>query len=223
MTTIAVIARSALRAAGGVMSTGGIAVFFAVLLGSLFGIALAPVPQAAQAAAPAIIWLCTLVAATLSLEPVWHRPLSSGRFDLLLLSGVSPLALVAGTVLAQWCAVGVPLALAGGILALVFGVPLGVLPLVGASLALATFYLCLTGALAAVMTHGARQPGVLMVVVIMPLQVPMLLLSLMAVERAQLDTAVVNAYVYLQVALVLFAAPLVLAGAGWLLRAHHSR
>lgn len=207
-----------MRTGGGMLSTGGLAAFFALLAASLFGIALAPLPQASAAAAPAVIWLCVLVAATVSLETVWHRPLSDGKFDLLLLSGVPALTVTAAMTLAHWLMAGVPLIVTGGALGVMLALPVAALPALTASLCCATLYLSLTGAIAALLTHGARQPGVLLVVLILPLQLPMLLLALMAVERALLDPAALNSYVYLQAALLVFALPLLAGGAAWLLR-----
>lgn len=217
------VTRMALRSGGGVVSTGGMAAFFAVLVASLFGIALAPMPDTITLAGPAVIWLCVLLSATLSLEAVWHRPLSDGRIDILLLSGVDALSLTTATMLAHWLLTGLPLVLAGCVLAGVFALPAAVLPVVVLSLVCATLYLSATGALAAILTHGARQPGILMVVLILPVQLPMLLLALMASERALLDPSVLNPYVYLQVALVLFALPLVCGGAAWVMRFQLSR
>ncbi len=218
MSAFFALLRVTLRSGGGVVSTGGMAVFFTVLVGSLFGIALAPIPDVMRDAAPAIIWLCALLAATLSLETLWHRRLASGQIDLLLLSGVSSLAVAGSGIAAHWLLVGLPLVLAGLVLALVFALPVMVVPVLLVSLLCATLYLSLTGAMAAMLTYGARMPGILMVVLILPLQVPMLLLALMAVARAMLDPAIFNPYVYLQVALLLFALPLLAGGAAWLLR-----
>ncbi len=210
--------RTALRAHGGLFSTGGMAAFFAVLVASLFAIALAPLPQAMTAAGPAVIWLCAVLSATLSLEAVWHRPLADGRMDVLLLSGVAPLPVVAATVAAHWLLTGLPLLAAMAALFVAFNLPLVMLAVMMLSLVCATLYLSLTGAVAALVTHGARQPGILMVVLILPLQLPMLLLGLMAGERALLDPSAFNPYVYLQAAVLVFALPLVLGGAAWLLR-----
>ena len=223
MSVFCALVRAGLRSGGGFVSTGGMAMFFAILVGSLFGIALAPMPQTIAAAGPAVIWLCALLSATLSLEAVWHRPLSDGRMDMIVLSGVEPFALTSATILSHWLLTGLPLIAAGLVLSFVFALPTAVLPVLALSLVCATLYLSLTGAIAALLTHGARQPGILMVVLILPVQLPMLLLALMAGERALLDPAVLNPYVYLQGALLLFTLPLLAGGAAWVLRFQLSR
>lgn len=222
MNAFMALVSSVLRGRGG-LSTGGMAVFFALLIASLFGIALAPQPQTMVMAGPAVIWLCALLSATLSLEAVWHRPLSDGRFDLMVIAGVCPVTLVGATTVAHWLMTGVPLVIAACVLLFIFALPAALLPVLIVSLLVATLYLSLTGAVAALLTHGARQPGILMVVLILPLQLPMLLLALMAVERAMLDPAVLNPYVCLQAAMLLFAFPLLVGGAAWLLRFQLSR
>lgn len=218
MKVFCAVVKSAIGSAGGMVSTGGMAAFFAVLVASLFGIALAPVPQLATLAAPAVIWLCVLLSATLSLEAVWHRPLLAGKLDLLLMSGVPSYIITAAVTCAHWLLAGLPLVLAGFVLSFVFALPVATLLVLLVSLCCATLYLSLTGAMAALLTYGARQPGVLMVVLILPLQLPMLLLALMAGERALLDPAGLNPYVYLQAALLVFALPLLSGAAAWLLR-----
>lgn len=212
---------SSLVAGGGLVQTGGVAVAFALLVGSMFGIALGVMPEISARAAPAVVLLCAMLAAMLSLEAVWHRPLATGRVDLLVLSGRSPLEVVSAMIAAHWLLAGVPLACAAVLLAVMLNMAVTVTVFV--AVLLATFYLSVTGAVAALLTHGARYGGVLLVVLVLPLQVPMLILGLLALTDGQLDPQSITPYVQLQLALAMFATLPLVALAAWLLRAAQAR
>ena len=212
---------SSLAAGGGLVQTGGVAVAFALLVGSMFGIALGVMPEVSASAAPAVVLLCALLAAMLSLEVVWHRPLASGRVDLLVISGRGHLEVVGAMMVSHWVLAGLPLACAGMMLGVMLNMTVTLSAF--ASMALATFYLSVTGAVAALLTQGARYGGVLLVVLVLPLQVPMLILGLLALTDGQLDPQSINPYVQLQLALVVFATLPLLALAAWLLRAQQAR
>lgn len=214
MTRFFLLVAASFSRGGGALSVAATAVFFAGLVVSLFALALGVQPQVLQLAAPAILWLVTLLAALLSLEPMWHRDAASGRFDLLLLSGVQPAVLAGAVLLAHWLAAGLPLVLAAAPLALMLQLPAAALPGLLAALALGTIYLSLIGGAGALLTYGARQPGVLLVLLVLPLMVPMLLLGLLACEGAitGLEAGGVNPYLLWQAALVLVALP----GLSWL-------
>lgn len=208
------------RAARGGLQSGLTAVVFALVVASLFALALGAEPVALRAAAPAILWLSVLLACLLSLEPLWHREADSGHFDLLLLSGVSPYVLAAAGIAAHWLAAGLPLVLASLPLGLMLQLPAAMLPLLGLSVALGALYLSLAGAAGAWLAYGARQPGMLMAVLVLPLMLPMLLLGLMAAEYAptSLERMWLNPYLLWQAALVLAALPVLPLVAGYLLR-----
>lgn len=209
MKTFALLVASSFSRGGAGLSVMATAVFFASLVVSLFALALGVQPQVQQLAAPAILWLVTLLAALLSLEPLWHRDAASGRFDLLLLSGLPPAVLAGAVLLAHWLSAGLPLVLAALPLALMLQLPVAAIPVIMAALVLGTIYLSLIGGAGALLTYGARQPGVLLVLLVLPLMVPMLLLGLLATEAAitGLEAGGINPYLLWQAALVLVALP----------------
>jgi len=86
--------------------------------------------------------------------------------------------------------------------------PFGALPVLLLSLLMGTLYLSLLGGLGAALTLGSRRPGLLLVVIVLPLYTPMLLLGGMAVSAAMMAMPV-KAYLLLQAALLLLALPLV--------------
>lgn len=206
----------------GGFAAGG-AVVFAVIVASLFAIALAPLGHVLAVAAVPVLWVAVLLAALMSLETMWHRPLATGRIDALLFAGVAPAELAIAAIVAQWLVAGVPLLLAAIVLVPMLGMGMEMLAVLLPSLALGTIYIGLVGGMGAVVSYGARGAGLLMAVIILPLMLPMLLLGLMASESAMLAPDLPNPYLLWQAALVLVMAPALTAVTGWLLRQHFSR
>lgn len=184
-----------------------VAVFFFVLVCALFPFALGAEASVLRAAAAGIIWIAALLAALLTLEAVWHRDEEDGTLDLLLLSGVAPLRLVAAKVMSHLLVAGLPLVLGGAVAALMLQLTGAALLVLLPSLAMGAVYMALLGALGAALTLGARRPGLLMVILVLPLYLPMLIAGLMAAQAALAGMAA-KPYLLLQAALMLAALPL---------------
>ena len=173
------------------------ALFFLLMTVSLFSIALAPRPDILRAATPVAVWSSVLLAGLLALESIWHRAEAQGQFDLLLLSHISPASIVAAKMAAHWLLCGLPAVVLSPILLGVMGAD--ITPNAIAALFFGTLYLSLLGSTGAILTFGARQPALLLVVIILPLLIPMFLLGLMA----SLAESTFNPYLLLQAALSL--------------------
>jgi heme exporter protein B len=171
------------------------ALFFLLMTISLFAIALSPRPDILRAAAPVILWSGVLLAGLLALESIWHRGEASGLFDLLLLSGVRPATLVTAKMAAHWLLCGLPVVLFSPVLLGVMGADISLNA--SAALFFGTLYLSLLGSTGAILTFGARQPALLLLVIVLPLLIPMFLLGLMA----SLAESAANPYLLLQAAL----------------------
>lgn len=191
---------------------GVAAVFFFAAVTVLFPFALGAKEEVLRAAAPGVVWVAALLSALLSLEAVYHRDFEDGTFDLLLLSPASAAEAVAAKMAAHWAAAGLPLLLAAGVALLMLHVPAGVLGVLLASLGMGTIYMSLLGGLGAALTFGARRPGVLLGLLVLPLFVPMLVLGVMAGE-AVLRGAAARPFLLLQGALAVAALPLALGAA----------
>lgn len=205
-----------LSVARGSEAVGGI--FFFVITGSMFAIALGGDTALLQKSAAAVIWMSALLAALLSLENIFHRDLDDGTFDQLFLS-VSPATVMFAKATAHWIVAGLPLVLAALIVGPMLFLPTQVLCAMTASLLLGTGYASLLGALGAGLTAGSRRPGLLLGILILPLYVPMLLLGISVVDAAA-SSLPVKPYLLLQLALVIAAAPLAILGAGALFNMH---
>jgi heme exporter protein B len=184
-----------------------VTVFFFVMITSLFALALGGGQNLVARAAPGIIWTSAALAALLALEGMYHRDFDDGTFDLLLLSPVSGFAVVLAKMFCHWLLTGFLVLLAALIVAPMLFIPWAQFGTLFVSLFCGTVYLSLLGGLGACLTLGSRKPGVLLVLLILPLFLPMLLLGMLAMG-ASLAGMAATPYVLLQFALLLPALPL---------------
>lgn len=204
-------------------SEGMTALLFFIVTASLFPFALGGEQIMLQRAAPAIIWVSALLASLLSLEMLYHRDAEDGTLDLILMSSASPLGVVLAKMLAHWIISGLPLVLASALVSQMLLMPLERLAVLLPSLLLGTLYMSLLGGMGAVLTFGARRPGPLLALLILPLYIPMLILGVMATDAACFacrGSMVAKPYLLLQLSLVIAALPLTSGAAAAFLRMH---
>lgn len=149
-------------------------IFFAIAA-SLFAFAIGPDPAALAAVAPAIIWVCALLAALLPLDRLFGADYEDGSLDLLLLSGLPAYGVALAKAAAHWLTTGLPLLIVAGPLAIMLEMSWGKIPLLLFSLLPGTLLLSLLGSMAAAITLGARRSAVLMPLITLPLMIPSLI------------------------------------------------
>lgn len=203
---LTLIARD-LRLSVGRGSEGMTTLFFFAVTASIFPFALGGEQAIIARAASGIIWVSAVLASLLSLETLYHRDEEDGTFGLLLLSPISPISIALSKMLAHWMVSGLPLVLATVIVSQMLFVPAAALTVLLPSLLLGTLYMSMLGGMGAVLTFGARRPGLLLALLILPLYIPMLILGVMGTE-AVLAELPVKAYLLLQLSLVIAALPL---------------
>lgn len=186
---------------------GAVSLFFFFAVATLFGVALGAEASLLARAAPGILWIAALLSALLSVEAVWHRDFDDQTFELLLVSGIAPWRIVAAKILSHWVLSGLPLVLASVLVGPMLLLPADALSAAVPGLILGTLYMSLLGGLGALLTCGARRPGLLQALLVLPLFVPMLILGVLGLEAA-LDGRDFGAYLLLQVSLVLAAVAL---------------
>jgi heme exporter protein B len=157
------------------------AVFFFVIVVSLFPLGIGPEPVLLKKIAPGVLWVAALLSTLLGLPRLFAADHLDGTLEQMALSP-SPLALlIAGKILAHWLLCGLPLVLLAPLLGLQFdldGQTLGILSL---SLLLGTPLLSLIGAMGAALTLGVRGGGVLLALLVLPLYIPTLIFGAGAV------------------------------------------
>ena len=184
MTAFAALLRRDLRLA---LRHGGdslMVVAFFILVVVLFPFGVGPEPGVLARIAAGVIWVGALLAAMLSLERLFLADYEDGSLDLIALSPAPLSLLVLAKTLAHWLTTGLPLIVASPILAIFLGLGLDGYLALAVALLLGTPTLSLIGAIGAALVLGARRGGVLLSLLILPLNVPILIFGVAAVEAA---------------------------------------
>ena len=158
------------------------ALFFFVIVTSLFPLGIGPEPALLRKIAPGVLWVAALLATMLGLQRMFAADLADGTLEQMALSP-SPLVLsVGGKIVAHWLVSGLPLVLMAPVLGIQFDLAAGALGVLMLALLLGTPLLSLIGAIGAALTLGVRGGGVLLSLLVLPLYVPALIFGAGAVE-----------------------------------------
>jgi heme exporter protein B len=195
--------RLSLRQGGDV----GLVLGFFVLTILLFPFGVGPEPELLGRIAGGIIWAAALLASVLSLERMFAADHADGGLDLIALSATPLEISVLAKAAAHWLTTGLPLTLISPLLAVFVSLDTAAIPALVAGLLLGTPALSLLGAIAAALTLGARRPGVLVPLLVLPLYLPLLIFGTGAVD-ATLTADGARAHLLLLAAVTLAALPL---------------
>ena len=158
------------------------ALFFFIIVVSLFPLGVGPEPELLRKLAPGVLWVAALLATMLSLPRLFADDHRDGTLEQLALAP-QPLGLIVlGKVLAHWLISGLPLALLAPLLGLQFDLPAGALAMLSLSLLIGTPALSGIGAIGAALTLGVRGGGVLLSLLVLPLYIPVLIFGAGAVD-----------------------------------------
>lgn len=159
-------------------------VFFSIVV-SLFPLGVGADPNLLRLLGGGVVWVAALLASLLSLNRLFASDYADGTLEQILLSP-QPLALTAlAKVAAHWIATGIPLTLMAPVLGLQFGLDTDGLVVLTAGVLLGTPILSLLGAVGAALTLGLRGGNLLVALLILPLNIPVLILGAGAVDAAQ--------------------------------------
>ena len=159
-------------------------VLFFLIVVSLFPLGVGPEPNLLRIIAPGIIWVAALLSCMLSLQQIFASDHADGVLDQMLLAAVPLGLIVIARAFAHWLISGLPLVILSPLLAVQFGLPAELFPVLTLSLLLGTPILTLTGAIGAALTLGLRGSGMLLALLVLPLYVPVLILGAGAVDSA---------------------------------------
>ncbi len=162
----------------------GMVVLFFVLTAALFPLAIGPEPNLLARMAPGIIWVTALLAVLLSLERLFLADYEDGSLELLALAPIPLELTVLAKAFAHWLTTGLPLIAAAPLLALLYNMDAAGLPMLGLAMLLGSPSLSLIGAVGAALTLGARRGGVLIPLLVLPLNVPVLIFGVAATDAA---------------------------------------
>jgi heme exporter protein B len=162
----------------------GLALGFFVLAVVLFPLGVGPEPEVLRHIGAGIIWVAALLAALLSLDRLFAADHTDGELDLLVLSAMPLEGVVIVKCAAHWVTTGLSLTVASPVLAVLFDLDTAAIVVLVFSLLLGTPALSLLGAIVAGLTLGARRPGVLSSLLVLPLYLPVLIFGAGAVEAS---------------------------------------
>ena len=184
MTALAILFRRELSLAWGGGGGPLLACGFFLCLTVLVPLSAGGDPAGLRPIAGGVAWLALALASILSLERLFERDYEDGSLDLITL-GPAPLeGVVLAKAVAQWLAVGVPLAAIAPVAAITLGLPPSQALLVALSALIGSLGFALTGALGAALALGSKRGGLLIAVVVLPLFIPPVVFGAGALERA---------------------------------------
>jgi heme exporter protein B len=157
------------------------ALFFFVMVSSLFPLGVGPEPDLLQRIGPGVLWVAATLASLLSLPRLLEDDHRDGSLEQMVLSPVPVVWLVLGKTLAHWLVYGIPLLLVTPALGIQFNLPGEAIAVLVLSLLLGTPILSLLGAAGAALTLGLRGGGVLLTLLVLPLYTPALIFGAGAV------------------------------------------
>jgi len=185
----------------------GLALGFFVLAVMLFPLGVGPEAEILRRIGAGIIWVAALLAAVLSLDRLFAADYADGGLDLLALSAMPLEGAVVAKCAAHWVTTGLPLAVISPLLGLLVDLDAVSIAVLLLGLLIGTPALSLLGSIAAALTLGARRPGILSSLIVLPLYLPVLIFGAGAVE-AGIAGGGARAHLLLLAALSLAALPL---------------
>jgi heme exporter protein B len=160
----------------------GLGLGFFVLAVVLFPLGVGPEPEMLRRIGAGIVWVAALLAAVLSLDRLFASDHADGGLDLLVLSAMPLEGVVVAKCAAHWVTTGLPLVVVSPLLGELVDLDPGAIAVLALGLLIGTPALSLLGAIAAALTLGARRPGVLSPLLVLPLYLPVLIFGAGAVE-----------------------------------------
>ncbi len=130
-----------------------------------------------------IIWVTALLATCLSLETIFRSDFEDGSIEQFTLSRYPLTLLVTAKILAHWITFGLPLIAISLFTSVVLSLPNQTIIALCITLVLGTPVLSLIGAITVALTIGLRG-GMLLSLLILPLTMPVLIFSMLAIQNA---------------------------------------
>ena len=154
--------------------------FFLIIL-SIFPLALGSETKILSQAAPAILWIGVILSLLLSADSLFKADFESGILEQFVLSPYPLSVIMLGNSLAHCITLGLPLLILASFMSLLFGFTTEQTFVFASTLALGLPSLSLVASIGAALTIGLSRGGLLLIVIILPLMVPILILSTSAV------------------------------------------
>ncbi|GAB4197616.1 MAG: heme exporter protein CcmB [Wenzhouxiangellaceae bacterium] len=158
--------------------------WFALLVVTLFPFGITPEPQLIARIAPGIIWIATLLAGLLTLDPLFRTDAEDGTLEQWLLSPTPLPVLALARIVAHWLISGLPLLVIAPVLGVMMNMPPAVLWVLIKSLLLGGPLASALGATGAALALGAGRSGFLVSMLVLPWYIPLLIFATGAISSA---------------------------------------
>jgi len=167
------------------------ALFFFVVVTSLFPLGIGADTALLRKIAPGVIWVAALLSTLLGLQRIFAADYADGALEQIALSPQPMVLLVAGKMIAHWMVCGLPLVILAPIIGIQFDLDTSSLYILMGTLLLGTPVLSLLGSIGAALTLGVRGGSILMSLLVLPLYIPVLIFGAGAVyaNSVGLDTS----------------------------------
>ena len=139
---------------------------------------------------PGVIWISALLATCLSLESIFRSDFEDGTIEQITLSRYPLTLIVSAKIIAHWLTFGIPLIIISILMGLIFSLPVDVILALFITLLLGTPTLSLFGSVMVVLTIGLRG-SMLISLLILPLSMPVLIFSILAVNNASINQSII--------------------------------
>lgn len=159
-------------------------IWFFIIVVTLFPLGIGSDPALLRRIAPGIIWVAALLAALLSFERLFKDDFIDGSLEQLMISAYPLPWLVSAKVFAHWLLTGLPILLVSPILAIFLSLDIKTYFALFFTLLIGTPILSLLGAIGVALTVGLRKGGILLSLIMLPLSIPILIFSTMAIDAA---------------------------------------
>ena len=163
---------------------------------------------------PGMIWISALLATCLSLETIFRSDFEDGSIEQLTLSRYPLTLLVSAKIFAHWITFGMPLIIISLLMGILLSLSNEIIMAIFITLVLGTPILSLLGSVMVALTIGLRG-GMLLNLLILPLSMPVLIFSTVAIQNAASNQSMIAEVYFLAGILVLTItlAPLATAAA----------
>ena len=151
---------------------------------------------------PGMIWISALLATCLSLETIFRSDFEDGSIEQLTLSRYPLTLLVSAKIFAHWITFGMPLIIISLLMGILLSLSNEIMMALFITLILGTPILSLLGSVMVALTIGLRG-GMLLNLLILPLSMPVLIFSTVAIQNAALNQSIIAETYFLAGILVL--------------------
>ena len=176
-------------------------VFFIIII-LLFPLSFGSKPELLNTIMPGIIWISALLATCLSLEIIFRSDFEDGSIEQLTLSRYPLTLLVSAKILAHWMTFGIPIIVISLILGVLLSLSNEIMIALFITLILGTPILSLLGSVMVALTVGLRG-SMLLSILILPLAMPVLIFSTIAIQNASLGQSILAETYFLAGILIL--------------------